>query len=209
MWRVNWQGAVKERTSACPRFRLAPFACGPFEARSRQLAQTVASCEYAKRYFDAMSRRGDAKRDWCVSADGGQGHAVGACSRTLHVADLGYHRQKYATEAQLNESNSVLIVHPIKSRGAESDERRLAWLIETWKKMWAYLRRAPPVPKALAEARVVFLHNDSRPKVERAVASPLGALKVPRSSSRTLPSSDAVSLASRLAARRAALPLPN
>ncbi len=67
----------------------------------------VSHCTYANRYFAAMSRRGDARRDWCVSADGGQGHAVGACARVLHVVDLGPRRQKYATEQQLNESHSV------------------------------------------------------------------------------------------------------
>ena len=108
MWRANWAGAVKERTDECPRFFMAPFACGPFEARSRKLAETVSRCDYARRYFDAMSRRGNARQDWCVSADGGQGHAVGACSRSVHIADFGYHRQKYATVQQLNESNSVL-----------------------------------------------------------------------------------------------------
>ena len=167
MWRANWAGAVREQTDECPRFFLSPFACGPFEARSRHLAQTIARCDYAKRYFDAMSRRGNGKADWCVSADGGQGHAVGACSRSLHVADLGYHRQKYATEKQLNESHSVLIVHPIKSKGAENDERRLGRLVGEWKHNWNYLRRAPPVPKPVGVAKVRFLHNDTRPMVER------------------------------------------
>ena len=167
MWRANWAGAVKERTDECPRFFMAPFACGPFEARSRKLAETVSRCDYARRYFDAMSRRGNARQDWCVSADGGQGHAVGACSRSVHIADFGYHRQKYATVQQLNESNSVLIVHPIKSRGAENDERKLGWLVGVWKQTWKFLRRAPPVPRPLGEARVHFLINESRPRVER------------------------------------------
>lgn len=167
MWRVNWAGGVKEGTAECPKFHLAPFACGPFEARSRHLAHTVSRCDYANRYFDAMSRRGNVKQDWCVSADGGQGHAIGACSRTLYVADLGYHRQKYATRQQLNESHSVIIVHPIKSRGAELDERKLGWLVSTWKQTWAYLRRAPAVPKPIGEARVHFMANESRPRVER------------------------------------------
>ena len=100
MWRMGWSGSVKTGVPECPSFRLAPFACGPFEARTRHLALAVSKCAYAKTYFDSMSRRGNARHDWCVSADGGQGHAVGACVRTLHIADLGPHRQKYATEKQ-------------------------------------------------------------------------------------------------------------
>ena len=57
----------------------------------------------------------------------------------MHIADFGYHRQKYATVQQLNESNSVLIVHPIKSRGAENDERKLGWLVGVWKQTWKFL----------------------------------------------------------------------
>jgi len=124
MWKDGWQGSVRQGSVTCPQFQLAPFACGPFEARSRHLAQIVARCEYADRYFKAMSRRGDVRRDWCVSTDGGQGHALGACVRSMHIADLGMHRQKYATKQQLNESHSVMIVHPIKSRGLERNPGR-------------------------------------------------------------------------------------
>ena len=169
MWRAGWSGSVKEGSAECPMFRLAPFACGPFEARSRQLALAVSRCQYADNYFAAMSRRGNAKRDWCVSADGGQGHAVGACVRSLHIADFGPHRQKYASEKELNSSHSVFIVHPLKSRGSESDSRRLSLMLGTWKRMWSYLRRASPVLVAPAEARVQFRLNESRPFVERAV----------------------------------------
>ena len=95
------------------------------------------------------------------------------CVRTMHVADLGMHRQKYATEAQLNHSHAVLIVHPIKSRGAESDARRLPWLLDSWRHMWSYLRRAPAVARPLAEARVHFRFNDSRPLVERVPSNAL------------------------------------
>ena len=170
MWRANWAGSVKQGSDECPAFRMAPFACGPFEARSRHLALTVARCDYARRYFGAMSRRGDAKRDWCVSADGGQGHALGQCMRSMHVADLGPHRQKYATVPQMNESRTVIIVHPIKSRGAENDARRLPGLIDTWERVWSFLRRAEPEPRALVESRVHFRSNDTRPLLERAAA---------------------------------------
>ena len=84
-------------------------------------------------------------QNYCVSADGGQGHAVGACARALHIVDLGPTRQKYATERQLNESHSVLIVHPLKSRGAEKDARKLPAMLASWSGAWRYLRRAPPV----------------------------------------------------------------
>ena len=173
MWRMGWSGSVKTGVPECPSFRLAPFACGPFEARTRHLALAVSKCAYAKTYFDSMSRRGNARHDWCVSADGGQGHAVGACVRTLHIADLGPHRQKYATEKQLNESRSVLIVHPIKSRGAENgDARKLTWLLDTWRHYWNFLRRVPHVQRAISEARLHFRHNDSRPLVERLPPAP-------------------------------------
>ena len=85
-----------------------------------------------KKHFTTVDNYGrsgfgdyDAQALRCVSADGGQGHAVGFCAKTVHVADLGPHRQKYATERQLNDSHAVLIVHPIKSQSAESDERAL------------------------------------------------------------------------------------
>lgn len=167
MWRANWKGAVREQTDACPAFRLAPFACGPFEARSRHLAHTVARCEYADRYFAAMSRRGDAKSDWCVSTDGGQGNVLGECVRSMHIADLGPRRQKYATRLQLNESHSVFIVHPIKSRGAEHSPARVPRLVEQWREMWEYLRRAPHVHATVAESRITFRRNESRPLTER------------------------------------------
>ena len=175
MWRERWSGAVRTGTAECPSFHVAPFACGPFEARSRHLAHAMSRCAYAQTYFDGMSRRGDAKQDWCVSTDGGQGHAIGACVKTLHVADLGPHRQRYATEAQLNRSQAVLIVHPIKSRGAESDPRRLDGLIATWRRTWGFLRKAPPVAKTLAEARLHFRHNETRPLVERVASLPAAA----------------------------------
>ncbi len=167
MWKDGWVGSVRQGTSECPAFQLAPFACGPFEARSRHLAQTVARCEYADRYFRAMSRRGDAKQNWCVSTDGGQGHALGACVRAMHVADLGAHRQKYATKQQLNESNAVLIVHPIKSRGLEKDAARHHVIVDAYRRTWEYLLRAPHQHRPLALSRVVFKHNESRPLVER------------------------------------------
>jgi hypothetical protein len=173
-WRDKGGGTMKLHTDACPSFQVAPFACGPFEARSRHLAHTVARCEYADRYFKAMSRRGDARQDWCVSTDGAQGHALGRCVRTMHVADLGAFRQKYATQKQLNESHSVLIVHPIKSKGAERDTKRLGRLVDEWRKIWTYLLRAPHRQKALAESRISFQMNGTwltRPSLERVHAA--------------------------------------
>ena len=109
MWRARGPvgSSVREQTDECPSFRLSPFACGPFEARSRRLAEAVAQCAYAERFFRVTSRRGDARADWCVSTDGGQGHAIGSCVRSMHIVDLGPLRQKYATVPQLNESHSV------------------------------------------------------------------------------------------------------
>ena len=133
MWRERWAGSIQQRTAECPFFRMSPFACGPFEARSRNLAQTVARCEYGDRYFRAMSRRGSAKQNWCVpdptpgldlevkhlrdqnrdrhlagrrcvSTDGGQGHTLGVCVKQMHVVDLGMHRQKYGTVQQVRGS---------------------------------------------------------------------------------------------------------
>lgn len=167
MWRTGWAGSVRQGTDQCPSFQLSPFACGPFEARSRHLAQTVARCEYADRYFKAMSRRGDAKRNWCVSTDGGQGHVLGACVRSMHAVDFGPHRQKYATRQQLNESHAVMIVHPIKSRGLEKDPGRHHVIVDAYKRMWEYLLRTPHEQRPLAISRIVFKHNESRPLVER------------------------------------------
>ena len=31
MWRERWAGSIKQQTVECPSFRMAPFACGPFE----------------------------------------------------------------------------------------------------------------------------------------------------------------------------------
>jgi hypothetical protein len=179
LWKLNWAGSIRQGGDACPRFRLAPFACGPFEARSRHLARQISGCEYAKRYFDAMSRRGDLRRNWCVSADGGQGNALGFCAKSVHVADLGMRRQKYATEKQLNESHSVLIVHPIKSHSGQVTKR----MLDTWRGTWTYLTRAPAVHVPIAQARVHFRHNDSQPLVEKdrpykPSSSPRAAVKI-------------------------------
>jgi hypothetical protein len=146
--------------------RLGPFACGPFEARSRHLATTVDRCEYADRYFAAMSRRGNAKNDLCVSTDGAQGAALSHCVRSMVVTDLGSFRQKYATVKQLNESHSVFIIHPIKSRGAESDANKQRRLIGEWQHIWSYLLRAPHKQVPVYESRITF-GNDTRPQVER------------------------------------------
>jgi hypothetical protein len=167
MWREGWAGSVRQGTDACPAFQLAPFACGPFEARSRHLAQTVARCEYADRYFRAMSRRGDARQNWCVSTDGGQGHVLGACIRSMHAADLGAHIQKYATKKQLNESRSVLIVHPIKSRGLENNPKLHHMVVNDYRRTWEFLLRAPFKHKPISLSRIVFKPNETRPFVER------------------------------------------
>lgn len=165
MWRENWSGAVKEQTDDCPRFFMAPFACGPFEARSRALASAVSECEYAGRYFAAMSRRGDKKRNWCVSADGGQGHAIGACMRSpVTFADIGAERQKYATVKEMNVTrNGVLIVHPIKNR--YDDPKRLPAFYDNWRFVWDFLRRTPPFRLPISVARLHFLSNETRPRI--------------------------------------------
>lgn len=180
MWRKSWVGSVVQGTPSCPQFRLAPFACGPFEARSRPLAQAVARCAYAGRYFAAMSRRGDLKKDWCVSADGAQGHALGHCVRSVRIADLGPHRQKYATPKQLNESHEVLIVHPIKTRGRERTAEGTQAYVEGWKDVWRTLRRAPYAPAASFSGPGLMLSrlwalNETRPRTERTAARVAGA----------------------------------
>ena len=170
MWRRGWGGSVRLGTPECPLFRLSPFACGPFEARSRPLAEAVGQCEYASRYFDVISRHGNEVRDWCVSADGSQGHVISHCVRALTVADLGIERQRYATVKQMNASNGVYIVHPIKSRGVEHNAARLPQYVSQWKAAWTYLRRAPYRPArghGIPISRVSFAPNASRPHVER------------------------------------------
>ncbi len=165
LWRRNWAGSVREGTSDCPAFRLAPFACGPFEARSRPLAAAVGRCAYASSYFPQMSRRGDARKNYCTSADGGQGHAIGHCVRSIGVADLGLARQRYATFAQMNLSQAI-IVHPIKPKGAEFNAAAVPRLVGEWKRVWEFMRRAPYAPQPLHVSRVSRF-NQTQPLVER------------------------------------------
>ena len=114
----------------CPAFRFSPFACGPLDVRSRPLALAMARCEYATRYFRAMSHRGERTRELCISADGGQGIAIGECMGTVDVVDLGGGRQRFGTIRQLNGTNGVLIVHPIKKG-----------ILEEWERSWNFMRR--------------------------------------------------------------------
>ena len=65
-WRADSRSSLSVGGYQCPAFRLSPFACGPFEARSRHLALNVARCDYARRYFELTSKRGDKIRDWCA-----------------------------------------------------------------------------------------------------------------------------------------------
>ena len=135
---------------------------------------------YADRYFRAMSRRGDALQNWCVSTDGGQGHALGACIRSMHAADLGAHIQKYATKKQLNESRSVLIVHPIKSRGLENNPKLHHMVVNDYRRTWEFLLRAPFKHKPVALSRIVFKPNETRPFVERVQHGVSQTMRLPR-----------------------------
>merc|ERR1712166_255947 len=80
----------------------------------------------------------------------------------MTVGDFGPHRQKYATEKQMNESHSVLIVHPIKARNMGVER-----LVNEWQRTWNYLRRAPYQHRPVMESRITFHANDSRPLTER------------------------------------------
>lgn len=102
-----------------------------------------------------MSERSKRQKMLCTSADGGQGHAIGACVEALHVVDIGSQRQRYGTMRQLNGTHAVTMVHPIKKG-----------LMNEWRRAWRYMRRAPYEPAPLHAARISLL-NTSRPRSER------------------------------------------
>jgi hypothetical protein len=151
---LSFPGA--EGSFDCPSLHFNPFACGPLEVRSRALALDVASCAYADRYFSAMSVRKGANNLMCVSADGGQGHAIGHCIPSLEVADLGSARQRFGTIRQLNGSNAVMIVHPIKKG-----------ILEEWERSWHFMRRAPYRPAPIGSVHLAVTNSSSRPTLAR------------------------------------------
>ena len=73
-------------------------------------------CVACGSYFAAMSRRGDKKRNWCVSADGGQGHAIEhTCARQRRSRTSERNAKSHRHEMNVTR-NGVLIVHLIKNR---------------------------------------------------------------------------------------------
>ena len=73
------------------RTRMTIFASGMLDVRRRAFAQTVANCEYARRFFDrsaAWASRGTDEGAQCQSTDGSQGFAIAECGHeSLTVAD--------------------------------------------------------------------------------------------------------------------------
>lgn len=102
----------------CPRtLRMAPFALGALDVRSRHLASAVAACEYAEGYFRRVSELGAREGVLCVTADGAQGHALGECVPELALADAGSGRLTDAERCQRAgrcAGGGVAIVHPLK-----------------------------------------------------------------------------------------------
>ena len=87
----------------CPNaVRMAPFAVGPLEVRTRALAASVAACAYADAYFARLTATGAARGALCSTTDGSQGHAIAEClpkrgrgggaAASLVVADAGHGR---------------------------------------------------------------------------------------------------------------------
>ncbi|KAL1521590.1 hypothetical protein AB1Y20_021249 [Prymnesium parvum] len=156
------RGMVLESTTgplgshSCPLLRFAPFACGPLDVRSRPLALAMAKCEYASRFFQEVSRRGERTRKLCYSADGAQGTAMSSCMSPLSIVDLGPGRQRFATARQLNNTNGVMIVHPIKTG-----------ILAEWNFMWNFLRRGPYRPERMSKARVSWRNDSMWPQVQR------------------------------------------
>ena len=123
----------------------------------------MARCDYASRYFRAMSRRGERTRELCISADGGQGIAIGECMGAVDVVDLGGGRQRFGTLRQLNGTNGVLIVHPIKKG-----------ILEEWERSWNFMRRSEEAVTPAAGDHppprcVLTRYHTSPPAVQRAL----------------------------------------
>ena len=83
----------------CPKsVRMAPFAVGALDVRSRALASDVARCAYADYYFALISRVSSARGIMCTTTDGAQGHAIGECHAPMSspqgmlMADAGRSR---------------------------------------------------------------------------------------------------------------------
>ena len=152
---------VTPGSTLCPMLPYAPFAPGPLEVRSSQLAQLVASCSYADAYFHSLVTRGALINDECASTDGSQGHAIGECAAEawghLGVADGDMWRQSYANSglfahlrraANTSATDGRGIVHPMYGGG-----RRQPPIVsivhplkgdrnpETWSTLWTLLDR--------------------------------------------------------------------
>ena len=124
---------VTPGSTLCHMLPYAPFAPGPLEVRSSQLAQLVASCSYADAYFHSLVTRGALINDECASTDGSQGHAIGECAAEawghLVVADGDMWRQSYANSglfahlrraANTSATDGRGIVHPMYGGGGGS-----------------------------------------------------------------------------------------
>lgn len=142
---------------SCPNsVRMTPFAVGPLDARRRDLAEAVARCAYARRYFARLSPRGDAEGAMCGTTDGAQGHAIGECVSRLAVAD-GTARRIHTGHCVpgsgrcSERAGSPIAVHPLKKRD-----------LPYWNASWHTLTRFGYAPAPLVES-IVDLIGPTRP----------------------------------------------
>ena len=142
-------------TAECPAINTAPFACGPLELRSRALARRLARCEYAERQFRWASAQSDRQGLMCTSTDGGQGHAIGHCLRSVEVLDLGTVAQSYPVAGFVNRTGT-LVAHPLKHPSGAF-----------WRSVWAQLSGGQPYvpvqpPRAEVTGMVTGMVADQR-----------------------------------------------
>lgn len=130
--------------------RVAPFACGPLDIRSRPLALLVSRCHHAETYFAIMSRFAAHSQQMCVSADGSQGTAMSWCVDSVDVVDFSSSRQRFATIRQLNNTNGVSIVHPNKKG-----------ILTEWMASWNFMRRSAYMCETPCEFPPAWSYNDS------------------------------------------------
>mmetsp|Transcript_10295 Transcript_10295/g.23532 ORF Transcript_10295/g.23532 Transcript_10295/m.23532 type:complete len:272 (-) Transcript_10295:165-980(-) len=160
-WTISFGARMRARTPHCPTIHRAPFACGPLEVRSLGFARQISRCTYAFRYLRAMSQRSlhfnmsafKGPPPICTSTDGGQGHVIGMCTRSVDLLDLGASAQKYAMEKEMPPNGSVgaLVVHPIKLP-----------ILKRWDTYWRRLLMLPYQPVPMVQARVADFASERR-----------------------------------------------
>lgn len=144
------QGDTRCCQLGCPETtRMAPFALGALDVRRRSLAAALAACSYAHDYFRLVSANSAVLAALCATTDGSQGHVLGECVPSVHVADAAS-RHLDGTRSCTDAHDSpcarghIAVLHPLKKASLAS-----------WSASWRHLaRQAPFVLTPLVEARV-------------------------------------------------------